>query len=77
MPNGPSAARNMSCITWPATHRVGISNHRIVDVTDTRVTFRWKEYKRCKRRTMRLTQEEFLRRFLAEHFRYRSTVIRK
>jgi len=26
------------------THRVAISNHRIVDVTDTHVTFRWKDY---------------------------------
>jgi hypothetical protein len=43
------------------THRVAISNHRIVDVTDTHVTFRWKEYAhQNKRRTMTLTQEEFL-----------------
>jgi predicted Zn-ribbon and HTH transcriptional regulator len=49
------------------THRVAISNHRIVDVTDTHVTFRWKDYahhNKC--RTMTLSQEEFLRRFL-EH----------
>ena len=26
------------------THRVAISNHRIVDVADGRVTFRWKDY---------------------------------
>src|SRR3989440_5029225 len=49
------------------THRVAISNHRIVDVTDTHVTFRWKDYAHHnKRRKMTLTQEEFLRRFL-EH----------
>jgi len=49
------------------THRVAISNHRIVDVTDTDVTFRWKDYAHHnKRRTMTLSQEEFLRRFL-EH----------
>jgi hypothetical protein len=49
------------------TRRVAISNHRIVDVTDTHVTFRWKDYAHHnKRRTMTLTQEEFLRRFL-EH----------
>jgi len=49
------------------THRVAISNHRIVDVTDTHVTFRWKDYAhRNKRRTMTLSHEEFLRRFL-EH----------
>jgi len=47
------------------THRVAISNHRIVDVNDTHVVFRWKDYAHhTKRRTMRLTHEEFLRRFL-------------
>ena len=47
------------------THRVAISNHRIVDVSDTHVEFRWKDYAHHnKRRTMTLTHEEFLRRFL-------------
>jgi hypothetical protein len=47
------------------THRVAISNHRIVDVTDTHVAFRWKDYSHhSKRRMMTLSQEEFLRRFL-------------
>ena len=47
------------------THRVAISNHRIVDVNDTHVAFRWKDYgHHNKRRTMTLTHEEFLRRFL-------------
>jgi hypothetical protein len=47
------------------THRVAISNHRIVDVNDTHVAFRWKDYAHHrKRRTMSLTHEEFLRRFL-------------
>jgi hypothetical protein len=49
------------------THRVAISNHRLVDLTDTHVTFRWKDYAHHnKRRTMALTHEVFLRRFL-EH----------
>jgi predicted Zn-ribbon and HTH transcriptional regulator len=49
------------------THRVAISNHRLVDLTDTHVTFRWKDYAHHnKRRTMTLTHEAFLRRFL-EH----------
>jgi len=49
------------------THRVAISNHRLVDLTDTHVTFLWKDYAHgSKRRTMTLTHEEFLRRFL-EH----------
>jgi hypothetical protein len=47
------------------THRVAISNHRLVEVTDANVTFRWKDYAHhSKRRTMTLTVEEFLRRFL-------------
>jgi len=47
------------------THRVAISNHRIVDVTDTDVAFRWKDYAHHnRRRVMTLTHEEFLRRFL-------------
>jgi hypothetical protein len=47
------------------THRVAISNHRIVDLTDTHVAFRWKDYAHHnKRRIMTLTHEEFLRRFL-------------
>ena len=27
-----------------STHRVAISTHRLVDLTDTHVTFRWKDY---------------------------------
>lgn len=47
------------------THRVAISNHRIVDITDNKVTFRWKDYAaKGKQRLMTLTAEEFLRRFL-------------
>src|SRR5438094_5360085 len=47
------------------THRVAISKHRIVDVTDSHVTFRWKDYAHHSRqRTMTLTSEEILRRFV-------------
>ena len=47
------------------THRVAISNHRILSVTDSHVTFRWKDYAHDSRqRTMTLTGEEFLRRFV-------------
>lgn len=47
------------------THRVAISNHRLVDFTDGKVTFRWKDYAHGnKRRLMSITAEEFLRRFL-------------
>ncbi len=47
------------------THRVAISNHRLLNVTDHEVTFRWKDYKHHRKlRTMTLSHEEFLRRFL-------------
>jgi Putative transposase len=47
------------------THRVAISNHRLLDVTNHEVTFRWKDYAQgSKQRAMTLTHEEFLRRFL-------------
>ena len=47
------------------THRVAISNHRIVDVADGHVTFRWRDSRHANRsRTMTLTAEEFTRRFL-------------
>lgn len=47
------------------THRVAISNHRILNVADNKVTFRWKDYARGgKQRTMVLGSDEFLRRFL-------------
>src|SRR5712664_843083 len=47
------------------THRVAISNHRLVNVADGKVTFRWKDYARGSRqRTMAVGGEEFLRRFM-------------
>jgi hypothetical protein len=47
------------------THRVAISNHRLVEFTNGQVRFRWKDYAHGnKRRVMTLAGEEFLRRFL-------------
>jgi len=47
------------------THRVAISNHRLVNVADGKVVFRWKDYAHGnKKRLMTLSAEEFLRRFL-------------
>jgi hypothetical protein len=46
------------------THRVAISNHRLVAFDGERVTFRWKDYAHgSKQREMTLTATEFLRRF--------------
>jgi hypothetical protein len=47
------------------THRVAISNHRITNFADGKVTFRWKDYAhKSEQRLMTVTAEEFLRRFL-------------
>jgi predicted RNA-binding Zn-ribbon protein involved in translation (DUF1610 family) len=47
------------------THRVAISNHRLVNFVDGHVTFRWKDYTPgCQKRLMTLDAHEFLRRFL-------------
>ena len=46
------------------THRVAISNHRLLAFDGERVTFRWKDYAHGgKQRKMTLTATEFLRRF--------------
>ena len=49
------------------THRVAISNSRLLAMDDRGVTFRWKDYRaegRTRQKTMTLTAEEFMRRFL-------------
>jgi len=47
------------------THRVAISNHRLVAFDGERVTFRWKDYcQEARWRTMTVTAMEFLRRFV-------------
>lgn len=47
------------------THRIAISNHRILNVQNGKVTFRWKDYKRKNLdATMTLDAPEFIRRFL-------------
>jgi hypothetical protein len=47
------------------THRIAISNRRLVSMDDQSVTFRWKDYAHGNRPgTMTLPAEEFLRRFL-------------
>jgi hypothetical protein len=47
------------------THRVAISNHRLLGMDDGKVSFRWKDYTHGgKQRKMTLAAEEFIRRFL-------------
>jgi hypothetical protein len=49
------------------THRVAIANSRLLDLDETHVSFRWKDYResgRHKGKVMRLEVGEFMRRFL-------------
>lgn len=49
------------------THRVAISNRRLVALDERGVTFRWKDYRakgRTRHKTMTLSADEFMRRFL-------------
>jgi hypothetical protein len=47
------------------THRVAISNNRILDIENGEVTFRWKDYRDgSAQKTMILETHEFIRRFL-------------
>ncbi|MBC8391180.1 MAG: IS91 family transposase [Deltaproteobacteria bacterium] len=47
------------------THRIAISNHRLVSMKDGKVTFNLKNYKNAgKKETLTLDAEEFIRRFL-------------
>ncbi len=46
------------------THRVAISNRRLVDISGGQIQFWWKDYRSKKRDVMKLSSEEFIRRFL-------------
>src|SRR5207237_7152690 len=47
------------------THRVAISNDRLIGIEDAQVRFRWKDYRNGNRqRTMAVAADEFIRRFL-------------
>ena len=47
------------------THRVAISNNRLLDIEEDKVTFRYKDYRHdAQQKTMTVEAEEFIRRFL-------------
>ena len=47
------------------THRVALSNDRLLDIEDGTVRFRWKDYRHgSHQKTMTLDADEFIRRFL-------------
>ena len=51
------------------THRVAISNHRLVSFQDSQVTFRWRDSAHHnEQKLMTLSVDEFLRRFLLHSF---------
>lgn len=55
------------------THRVAISNDRLLAVNKGEVTFQWKDYRskhKQKSRVMTLASDEFIRRFLGQWRRY-------
>jgi hypothetical protein len=59
------------------THRVALSNHRLVRVADHQVTFTYKDYSQNgRRREMTLPVEEFIRRFLLHILPHRFVRIR-
>ncbi|MBF8984900.1 IS91 family transposase [Lutibacter sp. B2] len=59
------------------THRVAISNHRIVKFEDGRVTFKWRDYKNHnKNKLITLDVFEFIRRFLLHILPHRFVKIR-
>lgn len=46
------------------THKIAISNHRLLDITDKAVTFHYKDYRDAsKKKIMTLDAQEFIRRF--------------
>jgi len=45
------------------SHKIAISNHRLVQINDQGVTFRWWDYRHNQQKLMTLTGVEFLRRF--------------
>ena len=46
------------------THRVAISNHRLLAMENGQVSFAWKDYRDGKKKQMTVPAEEFIRRFL-------------
>jgi hypothetical protein len=59
------------------THRVAISNHRLLAFQDAKVTFQWRDRKKHDRpRTMTLDAGEFIRRFLLHVLPHRFAKIR-
>jgi hypothetical protein len=60
-----AGAEHALCYLGRYTHRVAISNHRLVSLADDQVTFRWRDSAHHnEHKLMSLALDEFLRRFL-------------
>jgi hypothetical protein len=61
----PWGGREVHAYLARYTHRVAISNHRLLAVDDKGVTFSWRDYRDGARmKSMTLAADEFIRRFL-------------
>lgn len=58
------------------THRIAISNNRILKLENGLVTFKWRDYRDNKEKVMTITAIEFIRRFLMHVLPYRFMKIR-
>lgn len=58
------------------THRIAISNNRILSLEDGNVTFKWRDYRDNEQKVMTLSVEEFARRFLLHVLPHRFVRIR-
>ena len=72
-----AGARQVLAYLGRYTHKIAISNHRLVDFDGQYVRFRWRDYAdRNRQKTMRLHADEFIRRFLLHVLPFRFTRIR-
>jgi hypothetical protein len=65
MPNVHSPDQQVLDYVGRYTHRVAISNNRLLDIENGQVRFQWKDYRHeGQSKTMTLSADEFMRRFL-------------
>jgi hypothetical protein len=69
--------KQVLCYLARYTHKIAISDHRIVDVDENNVSFTWKDYRdKSATKTMTLSGPEFLRRYLQHVLPRRFTRLR-
>lgn len=62
----PSIDRTQAVISYLArySHKIAISDHRLIELKDDQVHFRYKDYRDDQSKVMKLHYDEFIRRFL-------------